>query len=353
MENDAYTISDLYEGIRKSGEDTVIFAHVGGRYANIEIDHDAALETAVEIHSDWGTFEWMATDSFRLGRRIGIVANSDGHKGRPGASYPGSSEFGAYGGLTCYLASENSRAALFEAIRARHHYATTGCRMFLDVESSGENGTVMMGDITAPSGPLVPVKVTAHTGTGIEKIELRNGPDVIETIRTYTEAELGHRVRITWSGAEYRGRGRNTTWRGVIDVDGGSILSMRPLNQWNPERLLEQRGSAQVAFESVTTGNFAGVDLWLESLDATVSVRTNLGELTVEAGSLGTDPVHLDCGGLERRLTVMRLPDTALNPSLSFDRDVAMTAGADNPVWVCVTTEDGHQAWSSPIYFTA
>ena len=24
--------------------------------------------------------------------------------------------------------------------------------------------------------------------------------------------------------------------------------------------------------------------------------------------------------------------------------------GADNPLWVCVTTEDGFQAWSSPIY---
>ena len=89
------------------------------------------------------------------------------------------------------------------------------------------------------------------------------------------------------------------------------------------------------------------------SLDATVTVRTNLGELSVTACDLGTDPVHLDCGGLERRLTAMRLPDTELGTSLTFTRDVSMNAGADNPVWVCVTTEDGHQAWSSPIYFTA
>ena len=210
-----------------------------------------------------------------------------------------------------------------------------------------------MGDITAPAASHVPVTVTAHAGSGIEKIELRNGPDVLETIRTYDQSDLGHRVRIIWSGAEYRGRGRNTGWRGVIDVEGASILSTRPLNQWNPERLLEQRGSAQVAFESVTTGNFAGVDLWLDSLDSTVSVRTNLGELAVSAADLGPDPVHLECGGLERRLTVMRLPDTELSPTLSFTRDVMMNAGADNPVWVCVTTEDGHQAWSSPIYFTA
>jgi hypothetical protein len=36
-------------------------------------------------------------DCFALGHRVGVVANSDGHKGRPGASYPGASEFGAYG----------------------------------------------------------------------------------------------------------------------------------------------------------------------------------------------------------------------------------------------------------------
>ena len=81
------------------------------------------------MHSDWGTFEWILTDGFELGRRVGVVANSDGHKGRPGASYPGISEFGAYGGLTCFLAAKNDRDSIFEAMRRRHHYATTGCRL--------------------------------------------------------------------------------------------------------------------------------------------------------------------------------------------------------------------------------
>jgi len=27
-----------------------------------------------------------------------------------------------------------------------------------------------------------------------------------------------------------------------------------------------------------------------------------------------------------------------------------MRAHGDNPLWVCVTTEDGFQAWSSPIF---
>ena len=37
--------------------------------------------------------------------------------------------FGAYGGLSCLLATDLTRAGLFDALRRRHHYATTGCRM--------------------------------------------------------------------------------------------------------------------------------------------------------------------------------------------------------------------------------
>ena len=346
-ETDAHTITQLYQALRDSGDDAVIFAHVGGRYADIHIDHDAQLETAVEIHSDWGTFEWIAHDSFRLGRRIGIVANSDGHKGRPGASYPGISEFGAYGGLTCFLAADNSRTALLDAIRSRHHYATTGCRLYLDVMSNG----AMMGDIITTDDQAIPLCVDIASHTGIESVEVRNGEEVLETVRGYGAEQLGSRLRITWSGAEYRGRGRNTLWRGVIDVDGASIVTSTPINRWNPERLFEQRGSSQLAFESVTTGNFAGVDLQLSTNAGTVTIRTNHGDMTVNLADLSTEPHILDCGGLERQLTASRLPDDDLPSTLSFERSVPLRPQGDSPIWVCVTTEDGHKAWSSPIYF--
>ena len=89
----------------------------------------------MEIHSAWGTFEWLLTDGFDLGHRSGVVCNSDGHKGRPGASYPGASSFGAYGGLTCFLTNELTRDSLFDCQRRRHHYGTTGTRMHLDVRA--------------------------------------------------------------------------------------------------------------------------------------------------------------------------------------------------------------------------
>ena len=49
------------------GEDAVVIAHVGGRYADMKYAHDGRLERAVEVHSTWGTFEWILHDAFEKG----------------------------------------------------------------------------------------------------------------------------------------------------------------------------------------------------------------------------------------------------------------------------------------------
>ena len=94
VETDANSAQDLFEALKD--EDCVVFAHIGGRYADIKMSHDARIERAVEVHSAWGTFEWLVQDAMEQGYRVGICSNSDGHKGRPGASYPGATSFGAY-----------------------------------------------------------------------------------------------------------------------------------------------------------------------------------------------------------------------------------------------------------------
>src|SRR5262249_45634603 len=76
---DAHDAHQLFAKL--SGKDCVVAAHVGGRYADIKFAHDGRLETAVEVHSAWGTFEWLIRDAFEMGYRVGICANSDGHKG--------------------------------------------------------------------------------------------------------------------------------------------------------------------------------------------------------------------------------------------------------------------------------
>lgn len=369
-ETDAFTLTDLYQALED--EDCVLYAHVGGRYANIHYDHNPILETAFELHSAWGSFEWMLTDAFDLGYRVGVVCNSDGHKGRPGASYPGSSTFGAYGGLTCFLSHELSRDGIFDAMRARHHYGTTGIRMHLDVAAEFETpatlyeknpqavpdtatievDTAMMGDIVHTDANEVRIKVSVEAAAPIERIEIRNGPQTRVCHEPFAREALGQRIRVQWTGAEYRGRGRNTHWKGRADFGNASIEGFARFNLWNPERMLVQRGRNQVVWDTVTTGNFTGFDVWLsESGTETLDIRTNHGNLSCKLSDLSDRRVEMDAGGLGRALTVRRLPDHNPHRSLSFETDVTLDRDGDNPVWVCVTTEDGHQAWSSPIYF--
>ncbi len=370
MSTDANTLTELYEALRD--EDAVVYAHVGGRYANIHYDHDARLETAVEMHSAWGTFEWILTDGFPLGRRVGVVCNSDGHKGRPGASYPGASTFGAYGGLTCFLTDRNDRASIMEAQRRRHHYGTTGCRLHMEVTAALPEGSAicernpgaipetprtpagsaMMGDIVETSAQGVEVSFAVQAHAGIERVELRNGTELLETIRPYGVDDLGDRIRVIWAGAEYRGRGRNTSWRGQARFEGARITEFQTINLWNPERTLTQRGSDSVVFDTITTGNFMGFDAHVQaSPEARLCVRTNHGELDQPVASIGLERIVLDAGGLGRQLSVCRLPNDALPRQVTETRTISLKQGQDDPIWIAVTTEDGYQAWSSPIYF--
>jgi len=369
LATDAPTAAALFDVLQE--EDCVVYAHVGGRYADITQAHDGRLETAMEIHSAWGTFEWLLTDGFPLGHRSGVVCNSDGHKGRPGASYPGVTTFGAYGGLTCFLTDTNTRDGIFECLRRRHHYGTTGCRLHLQVHAEFEQEAtlyerdpniesgamqqrvrkVMMGDIVKTTDQQCRLSVEVHSPSPIERIEIRNGTEVLQVIRPYAEAELGSRVRVLWSGAEYRGRGRQSTWKGRAKFKNCEILKMEKINAWNPERLLAQNGSDTIEFDSMTTGNFGGFDVWLkEGQDAELDVSCNHGQLQSSVAEIGMDDIVLDAGGLKRELRAFRLPDENPHKELHSSHTIDIKPDKDNPIWICVTTEDGFQAWSSPIF---
>lgn len=371
-DTDAHTLTDLYARLNAEPIDAFMYAHVGGRYADIFYDHNPELEAAVEIHSAWGTFEWILTDGFPLRRRVGVVCNSDGHKGRPGASFPGASVFGAYGGLTCFLAEENTRASIVEAIRRRHTYGTSGPRVMIDVKIAIPDGGLLyhrnphanpntstekvtqagMGDIVRANGELAQARISVRAPVGIFSLEVRDGDGILETVRPYSQANLGRRVRVIWSGAEYRGRGRNTIWQGRVDLFSATIERFQPVNRLNPEMLLEQRGSRSVIWKSVTTGNMAGFDIWLkdEQHDAVLDIHTNHGNLRVKLSELCIEPKKLDAGGLARELRVWRLPDEKLPAVIEHGRDVRVAPEGDTPIWFCITFEDGNQAWTSPTY---
>jgi uncharacterized protein DUF3604 len=364
-----YTADKLFAALQ--GEDCRVIAHVGGRYADVKYAHDGRIERTVEVHSSWGTFEWLMHDAFEMGYRVGVVCHSDDHKGRPGATTPGASTFGAIGGLSCYFMPELTRDALFEALRTRRHYGTTGTRMFLDVRATfaadvtgfsedpqlgpAEEFPVrkaMMGDITRPAGVPMKLFVEAIGTAPIERIDVLHGTRVVQSARPYSPADLGRRVRVLWQGAEYRGRGRETVWQGKLSVTGNRIARFAPVNFLNPERKVEEVSpGAALAWTSVTTGNLAGIDLWLEDTSAgTLQIETNVipGEMSLAQLADGT--IAFDGGGLGRKLSVYRLPEEDWSRQLTLEHEVTFAGGADLPVYVRVTQADGHQAWSSPIY---
>ena len=367
LASDCTSVEALFTALQRTK--AVVFAHVGGRYADIA-RHAPGLERSVEVHSAWGTFEWILDDALRLGYRVGVVCNSDGHKGRPGASYPGASLFGAYGGLTCLLARDLTRAAIWDALQKRHHYGTTGNRLFLDVRAHftrpatrfvedprlGPSATdatteVMMGDIvrTAEHETLLLLDVIASAP--IERVELRNGLDVLETVRPYRETDLGRRIRVYWSGAEYRGRGRETIWDGQATVTGNRMQAVTPINFYNLDKTVRQTSPTTLQWQSLTTGGGGGFDCVLTDAQAgTLTVETPLVQFTLPIADIGLRDRCYAADGLARQVRVFRLPDANPHRRLRLQRAIALRAQGDNPLYVCVTQEDGHQAWTSPIY---
>src|SRR3954451_20749604 len=321
-----YTADALFRAL--DGEDAIVIAHVGGRYADVKYAHDGRLERAVEVHSTWGTFEWLLHDAFEKGFRVGVVCHSDDHKGRPGATRPGASSFGAIGGLTCYFMPELTRDALFDALRQRRHYGTTGARIFVDLHATFDQSVIgfsedpklgpttefpvrhaMMGNIIRPG--RTPMRMAAEViGTApIERVDVLHGTVVAQTSRPYGASDLGRRVRVLWQGAEYRGRGRETLWEGKLTVVGNRIARFGAVNFLNPERVVRETAAGKaLAWNSVTTGNLAGIDLWLdEAHQGTLSIQTNIVSGTVELAALADDTIALNGGGLGRQLSIYRL----------------------------------------------
>ncbi len=367
-DTDVTTAEELFAALR--GEDCFVIAHVGGRYADIRRAHDGRLERSVEVHSAWGTFEWLLHDAFELGYRVGVVCNSDGHKGRPGASHPGASMFGAYGGLTCLLAPQLTRPAILEAYRRRHHYGTTGCRLFLDVRAEFDRPAelfeedpalgptasrpvrqAMMGDILRSADAALTLRVDVLAGAAVERIELCNGTEILETFRPWGEAELGSRIRVIWEGATYRGRGRQTIWDGHAELEGNRFRRLMPINFWNLDKRFARTAAHRLEWTALTTGNFGGFDAWLEEGEAgTLRIETPLVQCALPIAEIGREDTVFEAGGLGRRLRIFRLPETNPHRAVTLERRIRLRDGGDNPLHVRLTLEDGHRAWSSPIY---
>ena len=89
----------------------------------------------------------------------------------------------------------------------------------------------------------------------------------------------------------------------------------------------------------------------LESPDGgCLAIDTALIQQQVNIDSIGRDEQIFANGGIERRIRVFRLPDHNSHEQVRIERQISLRNDRDNAIYIRVTFEDGHYAWSSPIY---
>jgi len=351
-DTDLKHVEDVYRHYR--GSDTLVAVHVGGRTADLAW-HEPGLDRLLEVHSTHATSEWFLFDALRRGYRMGVIAGSDGVDGRPGNSHPGHlSVRNVRGGLTAILAPELTRAALWQALKGRHCYATTGERILLDFRA----GSARMGDAVdvGPGRPLTEFELRVEGTAALERIDFFRGTECLRSIDCFAEAgALSHRVRVAWQGLSAPGNWQRArmNWDGELRVEGAQILAAQGWTFDTPDEGLRDHDRAHVRWRSVTAGDWDGVLLELDRPeDAEVWFVTGPMSLRTRLSQLGPAGRRFDAHNPQRSVELRRLPERMPSCSFSGRFDDSSPIAGEQAYWIRVRQSDGAYAWSSPIFVT-
>lgn len=331
-------------------EEVLINIHVGGRPTNLDW-YEPAIEKLAEIHSTHGTSEWFIFDALSRGYQVAITAGTDGVMGRPGADQPGRRLIrNLPNGLTAVYATELTREAMWDALKARRCYATNGSRIFLDVDV---NGHPMGAECQIEAKPLITIKIEGTAA--LERIDLFRGTDIICTWNLAQPQTQGNAIRILWGGTERKGTARAQTvnWNGKFVLEDVTIVDYQKVGYFAPIDEVHQLEDGSLEWKSATAGNDAGLVLTLEgSPEARGTFISGPCSFDFRLGQVSLAPMIVSAGGVHRRV--------AIGPALSENgprcaevsfRDVETVDGVA-PYWVRVTQIDQGKAWSSPVYAT-
>ena len=98
----------------------------------------------------------------------------------------------------------------------------------------------------------------------------------------------------------------------------------------------------------------ATIDAWLEDpTDGVLRIETELVQCEIPIADIGLEDHVFEAGGIRRQIRVFRLPDENPHRTLRLERRIGLAPDRDNALYVCITQEDGHFIWSSPIYVFA
>jgi hypothetical protein len=87
-----------------------------------------------------------------------------------------------------------------------------------------------------------------------------------------------------------------------------------------------------------------------DSREGILRINTSLLKQQIKISEITYDDMIFEVGGLSRCMRVFRLPNQNKIYHIKLMRNIPLKSDEDNPIYVRLTQEDGHRAWSSPIY---
>ena len=364
-------LDELYEGLR-DGNDTddvlvIPHAHQPGDWTN----SDNGVERLVEIQSGHGTFDWFGDKYLRNGYRVGFVGASDNHTGHPGYSGMTNRQLG---GLAAVLADENTPDGIFDGLRSRATYATTGERIILDATLNG----VGIGQEQADSSERA-ISCTVNGTAAIDSIDVIKNGTVVYTQRYLENSEVGAEahVQVSFEASTDVPADRvvprgDRPWKGVIRVEGAELAGYEEPWYRHPGTYQSRMDGGQLHFEMHTRGRSTALVLQLRNATADTKVIVDMATTRERPGSGGYQrvPQRLPAksetfrlgdlsGEVDRReyqvlehtdaLSVQLVPsDGALDRHFTYtDKD---SPKSGDYYYLRVRQIDGAVAWSSPFW---
>ena len=342
-------LSSLWEEFERRG-DVMAIPHVGGRYANFDY-YNPDFIPVIEIHSHHGSFEWFFKDALKMGLRPGVIAASDDHSCRPGLSFPtevssrgGFVSFDVKGGYTAVLTEELTRQSIWDAIKSRHCYGTSGERMIAQVTC----GDFVMGDeFDTDSSPVIDIEITG-TDDIRDLFIMRNLEQVFRL--NDTRPRDFSKIYIEWSGVRVRSRAKKNIWNGTVIVDNGSITAVNEYTNQKRGKRTDLISANLIMFNSATSGDTDGFEMEIEKTSETIiTIDIGYTKFSFNAAELADGYIHHSCGGVNLEIRAGHPPlYTQQAVSLQFI-DANIQPGS-NEYWVKAVQNDGHTLWTSPMY---
>ena len=286
---EAPVLSALYRGLHaKHDENDVLViphAHQAGDWRL----SDLGTERLVEIVSGHGTFEWFGRYYLEAGAQVGFVGASDDHLGHPGYSpgrafAPRRSNIFQFGSLAGVFAPEKTHDAIFDGLRARSAYASSGAEriILLGTMNGAQMGTAM------PDAPERKLKLRAIGTAPIESITMVRNSEEIELWDYNAAAHAeGQNFQIAFesdSQPYIRDNPRgHRTWKGRLVVDGARVESARITGKKNAAMDFVRVEDDGVTFDMATRGLRRTFDFVLADVSPEATVRIEL-DATTEMG---------------------------------------------------------------------